>query len=91
MGNIPNTEKGVHLTKVLQNWKRILVQQIIKKKYTHILYREDWPFISRDGTLAEQWPLQGTFDQHRLTFLQHRLKDRFPGQMDYWYIWDGWV
>lgn len=81
MGNIPDTEKQVPLTKVLQKWKRILVQQIIKKKYTDILYREHWPFITRDGTLVEQWPPQGTFDQHRLTFLQHRLR---IGSQDKW-------
>lgn len=76
------------LGKVLRNWDNIDGTEGTGEKK---LCQEDWPVLIQEDTPAERWPPQGTFDQQELIFLRQHLEDRFPEQMDYWYVWANWA
>lgn len=91
MGNSSGVEKGTPLSEVLENWRRIDGTKGLGKKKLVQLCQKDWPLLTNSGNPAERWPGVGTFDLQELTFLRQQLEDRFPKQMDYWYVWDNWA
>ena len=91
MSNITGVERETPLVEILQNWETICGANSLLKEDAVVLCQQWWPFITRHGDSEDQWPPQGSFDQHRLTFVRDQLQYRFPGHMDYWYVWDEWV
>ena len=91
MGNNFGIEKGTPLAEILVNWSKIDGTKNLGRKRLVQLCQEDWPFLTKEGNLAERWPPQGSFSYQELTFLRHHLQNRFPRQMDYWYVWDNWA
>ena len=91
MSNVTGVERETPLVEILQNWETICGANSLLKEDAVVLCQQWWPFITRHGDSEDQWPPQGSFDQHRLTFLRDQLQYRLPGHMDYWYVWDEWV
>lgn len=75
-----SVEKETPLAEMLDIWKKSDGTVGLSKKHRVMLCQENWPFVTKGGSLAKWWPLQGTFNQQKLTVLQHHLEDRFQNK-----------
>ena len=90
-GSIDKVKPSSLLAEILGNQKKIDSTSGRSKAQAIVLCQDEWPDGTQEEMCSEHWPLQGSFDTSKLTFLCQRLEDRNPQQMDYWFVWDNWA
>ena len=90
-GSIGKVKWGSPLVEILENWKKIDSTSELSKARAIVLYQDERPAETREEMPSKQWPLEGSFDMNKLTFLCQCLENRNPQQMDYWLVWDNWA